>query len=95
LKGKLVVTRIMANLKANFLEEMPTHTPKIYLYSHLNGRIVPSAEKAIAKEKKIATISHSRQGILHIKRDLLGNKQGQKLEECGIVNYSLCIGGFY
>ena len=84
----------MANLKANFLEEMPTHTLMNHKYLHLNGRIVPSAEKAMAKEKKIATTSHSHQGILHIKRDLLGNKQGKKLEECGIVNYSLCIGGY-
>ncbi|MHA1121344.1 MAG: hypothetical protein ACTSPC_00850 [Candidatus Heimdallarchaeota archaeon] len=33
--------------------------------------------------------------ILYIKRDLPGNTHGKDLEECGIVNYSLCNGGIY
>ena len=47
----------------------------------------------MAKEKKIATTSRSRLGILHIKRDLQGNMYNKISEECGIVNYSLCKGG--
>ncbi len=47
----------------------------------------------MAKEKKNANPSRSQQGILHIKRDLLGNKYNIILEECGIVNYSLYKGG--
>jgi hypothetical protein len=84
----------MANPYANFLEEMPTNTPKNKQYLHLNEQEDPSAGKAMAKEKKIATTSHSRQGILHIKRDLQGFKYDKYLEECGIVNHSLCIGGY-
>lgn len=72
---------------------MPNITHLIPKHLHLNGRKVPFAGKAMAKEEKIATTSHSRQGILHIKRDLLGNKHGENLEEYGIVNYSLCFGG--
>lgn len=84
----------MVNLYANFLEEIPTHTPIIQQNLHLNGIEGPSAGKAMAKEKKIATISHSLQGILQIKRDLLGYNYGKNLEECGIVNYSLCYRGY-
>ncbi|MCE7745091.1 MAG: hypothetical protein GPJ52_08170 [Candidatus Heimdallarchaeota archaeon] len=47
----------------------------------------------MAKEKNNATTSRSRQGILHIKRDLQGYNQDKISEECGIVNYSLCKGG--
>ena len=93
MKGKLVVTRIMANLYANFLEGMPTRTLKNQMNLHLNGREVPSAGKAMANEKKNATTSRSRQGILHIKRDLLGYNLDKILEEFGIVNYSLWKGG--
>ena len=93
MKGKLVVSRIMVSLCTNFLEEMPNNTHLILKHLHLNGREVPSAGKAMVKEKNNATTSRSRQGIHQIKRDSLGNKQGIELEECGIVNYSLCQGG--
>ena len=83
----------MVSLCTNFLEEMPIYTHLILKHLHLNGKVIPSAGKAMAKEKKIATTSRSRQGILYIKRDLLGNKYNKISEECGIVNYSLCKGG--
>ncbi len=83
----------MVSLCTNFLEEMPNFTHLILKHLHLNGRNVPSAGKAMAKEKKIATTSRSRQGILHIKRDILGTMYNKISEECGIVNYSLCKGG--
>ena len=83
----------MVSLCTNFLEEMPIYTHLILKHLHLNGRNVPSAGKAMAKVKKNATTSRSHQGILHIKRDVLGNKYNIISEECGIVNYSLCKGG--
>jgi len=84
----------MANLYANFLEELPTHKLKNDQFIHLNGQEVPSTGKVMAKEKKFTTTSRSRQGILHIKRDLLGYNQSRDSEECGIVNYSLFLGGY-
>jgi len=83
----------MANLYANFLVVMPNSTSLIHRFLFLNGREVPSAGKAMAKEKKNVTTSRSRQGILHIKRDLQGYNQDKISEECVIVNYSLCKGG--
>ncbi|MBK5115163.1 MAG: hypothetical protein JJE41_16165 [Candidatus Heimdallarchaeota archaeon] len=83
----------MVSLCTNFLEEMPIYTHLILKYLHLNGKEVPSAGKAMAKEKKIAKTSRSQQGVLHIKRDLQGNMYNKISEECGIVNYSLCKGG--
>ncbi len=83
----------MANLYANFLKETLTHTPMNSMFQCLNRREVPSAGKAMAKEKKNATTSNSRQGVLHIKSDFLGYKNSKYSEECGIVNYSLCSGG--
>ena len=84
----------MVSLCTNFLEEMPIYTHLILKHLHLNGREVPSAEKAMATDKKIANTFCSQQGVLHIKRDLLGNKYNIILEECGIVNYSLYYGGY-
>ena len=83
----------MVSLCTNFLEVMPIYTHLILKHLHLNGKEVPSAEKAMAKEKKNTNISRSRQGVLQIKRDLMGNKYNKISEECGIVNYSLCKGG--
>lgn len=83
----------MVSLCTNFLEEMPIYPHLILKHLHLNGKDVPSVGKAMAKEKKIATTSRSRKGILHIKRDILGTMYNKILEECGIVNYSLCKGG--